>query len=263
MVYGTEVRSLIMKMSYSDIEICAMKALRKFMSFPISAKDVKPVPIGVFAASQLRLQVEYMRLSDDGNTLGITTYSDTKIDLHRYCRMDSIKVPGNMILIDERLRKPSMWGECDKEICRRQFTIAHECAHHIIFGMMTEKEQNKIINRRSARAYSLRELKHEDEWFEWQANALAAALIMPAQHIKLLFGDRKLTLYGNKLSKSDTLFLKWNCNKLKVSQKAMTFRLKQLGHIIEMPREAFFEPSDIVCDDDYFYSKTSGGEPCG
>jgi hypothetical protein len=250
-----------MKLSYADIEKCAVKALKGFMSMPIDAKDVRPVQIGVFACSHLRLQVNYTRLSDDGNVLGITTYSDTEVDLYRYCRKETIQVPGNTILIDESLRQPSIWGKGDKEINRRQFTIAHECAHHILFGMMSEDEQNEIINRRSARAYSLRELKRDDEWLEWQANALGAALIMPSKHIGLLMGERRLTIYGKRFNKSDNLFIRWNSNKLKVSPTALSLRLKQLGYIAEMPKDAFYEPSDIEFDDDFYSGE--GGISCG
>ena len=242
-----------MRLSYSDIEGFAESALNGFMyALTSQVKWIRPIPIDNFTTHFLGLRLEYMRLSDNGNMLGITTYGDTKIKLTRYFREEIVSVPKNTVLIDERLMPPLQLFEPDKELARRRFTIAHECAHHMLYHMEPEERRRELECRYSARMYSLRELKSLDDWSEWQANALAAAIIMPKKYIELLLRNRRLTLYGKRLNRPDKLLLANICDRLKVSRTAMTLRLKQLGYAIVLPPDAYNDPTDIECDNDYF-----------
>ena len=102
------------------------------------------------------------------------------------------------------------------------------------------------------------------DWNEWQANALAAAIIMPKKYIELLLRNRRLTLYGKRLNRPDRLLLANICDRLKVSRTAMTLRLKQLGYATVLPADAYYDPTDIECDNDYFLISTPniGGHGC-
>ena len=52
--------------------------------------------------------------------------------------------------------------------------------------METDKIQEACRRKYSARtAYSLRELKTREDWNEWQANVLGAAILMPQREIDL------------------------------------------------------------------------------
>ena len=61
-----------------------------------------------------------------------------------------------------------------RKLCgKRRFTLAHECAHQILFQMETDKIREACRRKYSARtAYSLRALKTREDWNEWQANVL-------------------------------------------------------------------------------------------
>jgi hypothetical protein len=249
-----------MKLSYEDIENLAKEAMNGFMVPAISAKCVRPIPIDAFATRRLGLRLEYTRLSDDGQILGITTYTDTDIDLYRYCRKDVIRVSENTILIDEHLMKPLMLFDPDPERGRRQFTIGHECAHQMIYRMESDEQKQKLDLRYSARTASvaLRNLESADDWREWQANAMASALLMPAKYIELLLGKRRLTLYGKRMNRPDKLLLENMCNRLGVSRSALTLRLRRLGYAKVLPASAFYDPTDIECDDDFDGAASNG-----
>ncbi|MCL2821566.1 MAG: ImmA/IrrE family metallo-endopeptidase [Oscillospiraceae bacterium] len=248
-----------MKLSYNDIENIAKAELYKFMSPAIDVKGIRPIIIGTFASSYLRLQVKYTRLSDYGKVLGLTTYADTDIILNRYCNKDKIFVPAKTILIDESLSPPGIWNIYDKASKQRQFTIAHECAHQILYRRMPEDERKAFDKKYSKRTMTIQELTTVEDWLEWQANALAAALIMPKKYIELLLGNRQLFRFGNRMNKTDNLLFRNIGNRLGVSQLALTLRLKQLGYLHILPASEYFCASDIECDDDLYLAEQEIG----
>ena len=67
-----------------------------------------------------------------------------------------------------------------RKLCgKRRFTLAHECAHQLLFHL--ESEDTKAACRKlyaERRTYSLRDLKSNEDWNEWQANVLGAAILM-------------------------------------------------------------------------------------
>lgn len=87
------------------------------------------------------------------------------------------------MLLDSSFIAP---GNVRKLCGKRRFTLAHECAHQILFQLETDEQKEacrKLYAER--RAYSLRDLKSNEDWNEWQANALGAAILMPQQEIDL------------------------------------------------------------------------------
>ena len=71
--------------------------------------------------------------------------------------------------------------------------LAHECAHQILFQLETEEEkQYRCRDYATRKVYSLRDLKTKEDWNEWQANALGAALLMPQEEV-----ERAMWLFGS------------------------------------------------------------------
>ena len=103
----------------------------------------------------------------------------------------------NQVLMDASFIQPFQI----RKLCgKRRFTLAHECAHQILFQMETDKIREACRRKYSARAaYSLRELKTREDWNEWQANVLGAAILMPQREIDLAVAyyarGRKLISY--------------------------------------------------------------------
>ena len=67
---------------------------------------------------------------------------------------------------------------------RRRFTLAHECAHQILFQFASDDEKEMYTNAYSARnSYLPYELKTREDWNEWQANVLGAAILLPQTEV--------------------------------------------------------------------------------
>lgn len=115
---------------------------------------------------------------------------------------------------------------------RKNFTIAHEIAHQIINRRYPEmySAQNRVFcdYRRSVKPK-----KKIVDWYEWQADALAAALLLPLDALKdsmFMFGlGEKMRMLSRKYS--DTRY-KYFCDMadyLQVSRSALSYRMEQLG----------------------------------
>ena len=239
-----------MKLNNTDIEKIALFSLEKFLGSLTSRVEwVKPISIELFAEHQLGLKIEYTRLCDYGKVPGITVYDDIEIKLRQYLRDTTIKVSANTMLIDESLKKPLI--PPDKEYCKRRFTIAYECSNHLLRQrfIIEMNRQNKPSPVKQV--YTLAELLEMRKWHEWQANTMAAALLMPAKYLALFLGKRRFTQYGNRMNRPDKLAIANLSEKLKVSQIVLKNRLRNLGYITVMPKEAYCDPSDIEFDDEF------------
>ena len=178
-------------------------------------------------AALLGFRIEYLHLTKDGSILGQTavvplwTTVDSSESGPVYYYLD-----GKTILIDGRLQNnPCLVG-------RRNFTIAHELAH-------------QIINRSNPRIYESQyrtfcdyrrtadNKKRVSDWYEWQADALAAALLLPADALDdamFLFGLRsKMKVLSRKYSRNHYDSFCEMADYLQVSKTALAYRMEQLG----------------------------------
>ena len=133
---------------------------------------------------------------------------------------------GKTILIDERLNQdPRCYG-------RRNFTIAHELAHQFINRTYPEVcgNQCRVINdyRRSTKPH-----KEITDWREWQADAMAAALLLPKEAIEeamFFFGlGEKLKVLSKKYSEYKYDRFCELADFLQVSKTTLSYRMEQLG----------------------------------
>ena len=250
-----------MILSYGDIEKIAEKHLLGYYGrFFITEWAVKPIPVENFASDYLRLRLETAKLSDDGTLIGLTTYADTDIDLDRNCTTEAIHVKKDTILIDESVI-PLNDREIG-EIGRFRFTVIHECAHQIVFRMKTEKQRQEMERMYSMRSYTVHELKTLDDWAEWQANALAAAILMPKRYIDMILRGRRIKFYGKRPGWHDSDIFYSMCGKFGVSITAMIIRLKQLGYSEHYPEYEYHDPWNIICDDKYIAQQEREGILC-
>ena len=240
-----------MILSLANIEDIADSMLREYLgALPDDVSEVRSIDIEAFASRCLGLNVAYTRLSDTGDILGLTTYADVDVELDRYMDKQTITVPKNTILIDDSLVKPVARPDVNRG--RRRFTISHECSHQILFRREPVERQQVLLRQYSGRSYSLRELVTKEDWSEWQANALGAALLMPPVSIRLLMakhGNRRLICYDNHFASNDKLVLSHLCRVLDVSKTALVIRLRQLGFIEDKPFSEFVDPLEVVKDE--------------
>ena len=96
---------------------------------------------------------------------------------------------------------------------------------------------------------SLRDLKTREDWNEWQANALGAALLMPqaevARAMWLFSPHRKLSNENGKFSYVDMQTLYCFCQAFGVSKSAAMIRLRQLGFLEDRIDTECIKPEEV------------------
>ncbi len=169
----------------------------------------------------------YVTITHDGSILGQTSTGKLWTSIVDTNGNDILfYLDGRTILIDERLAKdPKCYG-------RRNFTIAHELAHQFINRTYPEVygPQSRVIcdYRRSAKPH-----KEITDWREWQADAMAASLLLPKEAIDeamFFFGlGDKIKVLSKKYSEYKYERFCEMAEFLQVSKTALAYRLEQLG----------------------------------
>lgn len=171
-----------MILSQKKIEEIAVAVTKDFNEFFFGSetKDIRRMargtPIDQFAKEYLGLEVSFAHLSPDGSICGLTAYADTEYITEEMGVKRTIPLRKNQILMDTSFIQP---GQVQKLCGKRRFTLAHECAHQILFQMESETAQSAYAKKYSARTvYSLRDLKTREDWNEWQATRSLPARIL-------------------------------------------------------------------------------------
>lgn len=178
-------------------------------------------------AAMLGYQIKYVYLTQDGSILGQTSNGEVWTTIY-----DDNMTPllflldGKIILVDKRLR------DNPKSVGRMNFTIAHELAHQLINQSYPDfcGPQNRVFcdYRRSAKPK-----KVTKDWYEWQADALASALLLPLDAIQdamFMYG------LGDKVKVLSRKYSEWKYRQfcemadyLRVSRTALSYRMEQFG----------------------------------
>lgn len=166
-----------------------------------------PINIQAFAKDYLKLEISYFQFDPQSRIEGMRT--------------------GNQILLDQRLMDDKCVGE-------RNFTIAHECGHDLINCQDPSYVPCKITNYRTQRPR--KELKTEDDFKEWQANVVAACLLLRPNLVGwamfTFMRKEKLTVYGEYwLYYEDRYNLALMAQYLGVSRTCLMYRLERLDMI--------------------------------
>lgn len=242
-----------MILSHTQIEEIAAAVTKDFNEFffgkhaAFETYYAQATPIDQLAGDYLGLRVSFAHLSDDGSICGLTAYTDT--EYASTCRGVTRLIPlkANEVLLDSSFVEP---GQVRARCGKRRFTLAHECAHQLLFQMESDEAQRSHKEAYSPRtAYSLRDLKTREDWNEWQANALGAALLMPQREIdramRYLTQGRKLINYGGCFNYGDRTTLSQLCQTLGVSKSAAVIRLRQMGYLEDRPYEEYTDPLEV------------------
>ena len=172
-------------------------------------------------------RIEYVNITRDGSILGQTSSGKMWtpiVDSH----MNDILfyLDGRTILIEQRLlSSPKCTG-------RRNFTIAHELAHQFINREYPEVYDTQCRTfcdyRRSGNKH-----KQITDWREWQADAMAAALLLPREVVEegmFWFGlGERMKVLSKKYSKYKYDRFCELADFLQVSKTTLSYRMEQLG----------------------------------
>ena len=214
-------------LSKEDIERIAEGVICQYKAHYLPERRMCYMVDATELAEMLGFTIEYVYITRDGSILGQTSSGRiwTEIfddNMNKFF----FELDGSTILVEKRLlNSPKFAG-------RKNFTIAHEIAHQIInrrYPEVYEAENRTFCDYRR----SVKPKKKIVDWHEWQADALAAALLLPRDAVQdsmFMFGlGEKMKLLSRKYS--DTRY-KYFCDMadyLQVSRTALSYRMEQLG----------------------------------
>lgn len=213
-------------LSRSDIEKIAEPIIQKYKSLCVSEKYLCYRVDMLELCSILGYTVVYVNLTKDGSILGQTSSCQIWTTIQDDSMNDTLfLLDGKTILIDKRLLLPKLIG-------RKNFTIAHELAHLILNQQLSDSTDtgNRVFcdYRRS-----IQPKKKITDWYEWQADALAAAILLPLEVIQdymFFFGlGDKMKVLSRKYSRNKYDSFCFMAESLQVSKSALAYRMEQFG----------------------------------
>ena len=226
--------------SYEELNKIA-EGLLEFYYEKSNRKYKGYVEIEKFITEFLKLRIEYVSFAgEDTDTLGFLADGKTAISIYSDKQIVSAVFPCSTIVLDNRLLS-------SKENGRRRFTLAHEAAHFILLRLFsTESDSIFLMGFAAERKYSREEIALLLSSAETQANALAAALLMPEELVKRTL--RKLGLpcpvrvYNHEVfTMNDKFKLRQAADSLQVSVSAFIIRLQELKLLINHNFSEFIE----------------------
>ena len=216
-------------MNYSRVEIDELgeEIVRQFMDG--YSPKAECVNIELFVTDYLKLPLVYETFAEEEtDRLGFTSNGKRKLKVMREGKQVELVFPTHTIVIDSYLKKQSEEG-------KRRFTIAHEAAHNIFDRDNGGRCEAHFYSGFDAqREYSMDEFRERMNICEWQANAMAAALLMPRflveQALQKYSGRSTLPIYGNTiLSQRSKRVIGKMASVLRVSYSSLMIRLRELN----------------------------------
>lgn len=228
-------------LSHKDLHDLSLNLLRNY--YKTEELPFCPLSIDDFAQDYMKLTVRYENLTCKNRTvLGCIAYENTVLVLDPKDPATHIPISARTVFLNKSLKKRDQKG-------RRNFTLAHECAHNAVHSIYPNAWP-EFQCREPGRKYSLRELITGDDWCEWQANTLASELLMP-EHLIIGIMDRegykeKIKIYPrNCLLFEERRLVRLMTDFLGVSKSALLIRLKQLDLLDYRSQEEYFEEEEF------------------
>ena len=221
----------------------AREFLREYS--PSSLERPAVVDVDLLAEECLFLDVSHKPLTRDESILGMTVFEDVSgvpcFDEHFL--PTEIDLPAGSVVIHSWLLSHNNWF-------RRRFTLAHEISHWILHRSYHSPGKQKYHFRAgpdslitppyiACRATVIDGEKFEFvtdyDWEEWQANSLAAAILMPldmfSEEAKFALRKAGLSILDEKSARERYNIIRELSDKFEVSKKAVEIRLDQAGLI--------------------------------
>ena len=191
-------------------------------------QDIQSVDIDDFVKSFLNLKIEYAHFAEeDPSKIGFISDGNMPLLIYLNGRIVPFVFPKDTIVLDKFLLAA-------KENGRRRFTLAHEAAHYILEKIQVSSRVAKFHTEYdSQRSYTKDELARMFAAIEWQADVIAASLLMPKfiveKTVRRCVKTDHIKIYGdNTLAAKDKLIISTMAKQLEVSHTALFIRLKNL-----------------------------------
>ena len=224
-------------MPYLDnnaLEKVSVRVLRAYWKLPTAKETPWYVDPDLLLSELLGLSIQFRHLSNDGLTLGMTSYAPVDIALPDCAPGEVVCLDGKTVLIEKDLNKP------DSVVGRRNFTVMHEGCHHILNmlypGAYSEGEKDRRIIK-----YRLSKPRTSIGSEEWQSDTLTSCLLMPAD---LLRRNMRLVGLPEHLDYLNPVWRKQSYEQfvslselMGVSKQALSYRMKKLKLLGEDQRD--------------------------
>lgn len=192
-------------------------------------KTIQYIDIEHFITGFLMLKIEYTPFAeDDGGKVGFMADGETPLLIYSDGEIIPFVFPKNTIVLDKFLLT-------EKEYGRRRFTMAHEASHHILGKVQSIQETACFRSEYdNEKVYSKEEVLQMFSSAEWQADTMAASLLMPRFLVEnamnrfmnsvpiKIYGDTTFTAGGKAAIRN-------MANYLGVSYTALVIRLTHLN----------------------------------
>ncbi|AOZ72071.1 hypothetical protein BK816_01140 [Boudabousia tangfeifanii] len=216
---------MVSRFSKAGLDARAQAVLRDYQ--PDLLLNPGALDVEHFAEFYLGASLQYEPLSPDGDILGLSCLGETEVQTWDETRTTPIIRQGlvDMIFLDETAEE----GSCNG---RKRFTLAHECSHLILHKPHPGEigEPRVLVNSLSKKEIENREnggLRGEGWWMEWQADVMAAYLLMPTPALKKALPEVARRKQGRPVVDFDGIATL--CDVFEVSHQAMAKRLKHMG----------------------------------
>lgn len=197
----------------------------------IGSKDVTPafVDIDGFVKDFLKCTVVYETIKEEEkDRIGFTSDGKRPLRILKNGEIKEIIYPKNTIVLDKYLLNPN-------ESQHRRFVLGHEAGHIIAERIDPDCPAcfHHFTDRKRMDCYSMTDMRERYSIFEWQANVIGAALLMPRyvmlNALKQFNGGRRLPVYGeNIFHPREKTILQKMASSLRVSYTALVIRLRDL-----------------------------------
>ena len=167
-----------MYLSRKDLEKIAQDAYTAYLQLPkvrLKSEVVKVDPM-IVAENLLNLRVDFQHLSEDKLTFGVTSYVPTTVPiLDDDSNMNLYPLDGRTVLIETDIAADNnMPGKFN-------FTLMHESCHHILRRLFPNDYGIQMQKDATTHFYRYEGKRTIDNWEEWQASALASAVLLPEE----------------------------------------------------------------------------------
>lgn len=218
-------------LSHNDIEQIGMRVNKAYKKLPsLAGQCIQRVEPARLATEVCGLSIGHFHLSRTGRILGLTSFGQINVEVFDEEKgLFEYPLDGKTILIESDLAND------ESKLGRYHFTIMHETAHQVL--KMLFPNDYRSLQYRIHYSLAYREKDGRGDWAEWQANALAAVLLLPADLViqtAFSFGLTGGIAILNRLyrPKEYKLFAAM-AEQLGASKTALAIRMKQLGLLKE------------------------------
>jgi len=233
--------------SKNQMDDIATMTLREYMPWALEYPQM--VDIEKLSEEGLFLTIQNKMLGFSNAVLGMTAFEDVEgiPCLDDMFNPITIDLPAGTVLIHS-------WLIGYENRYRRRFTIAHECSHWMLHRTYHSPSNQKYQFRMqrspyiACRSVNIERPQHhletDDDWEEWQADSLAAALLMPLapfRHLaeNLIYGKGYRFFSEGKVTSDRIDIVEEISDRFMVSKTAVEIRLRQLGLIRKEWASAF------------------------